>query len=459
MAVDKMIRVAEYLRVSTDIQAKDGDSLRDQQELLDNYIKEHDNMVSIGMYIDDGVSGQKLERGALDHLLDDVREGKVDHIIFTKLDRWFRNLRHYLNTQDLLDKYNVTWTAIKQPSYDTSTAFGQAFVNQTMIWAQLEAQQTSERIHSVFASKVRNKEVITGSAPFGLKVKEKHFVPDETLAPVVQDLYEYYIKTNSIRKTQDYLHYRHGIIRSVVTVRKILKNRIYIGEYKDMQDYCQPIIEQDVFDQVQGLLNKNLRYNTRNDRYYLFSGLLKCKECGRRMAGASATSTYLVKSGEKRSATTQYYKCSKRSLQDIESCANRKTPSEQKIEKYLVENIKVMIASHLEEEESKKTSGTDNEHALDNENKKLEKLIDLYMDELIDKEDYIRRREEIQKKIAELEQPIVVKKDYSVLKSVYQQDIGKMYWPLSPEGRRAFWTTFLQEIDVDRNGRITVVFL
>ena len=145
-----LLRVAIYIRVSTDKQVKDGDSMRDQLATGQKYIDGHENMILVDTYIDDGISGQKLKRDDFQRLIDDVRAGRIDLIIFTRLDRWFRNLRHYLNTQDILDKHGVSWTAIEQPYFDTSTPHGRAFVNNSMIWAELEAQNDSDRILGVF---------------------------------------------------------------------------------------------------------------------------------------------------------------------------------------------------------------------------------------------------------------------------------------------------------------------
>lgn len=174
-----LLRVAIYIRVSTDKQVKDGDSMRDQLATGQKYIDSHENMILVDTYIDDGISGQKLKRDDFQRLIDDVRAGRIDLIIFTRLDRWFRNLRHYLNTQDILDKHGVSWTAIEQPYFDTSTPHGRAFVNNSMIWAELEAQNDSDRILGVFDDKVDNGEVLSGSTPLGYTIVNKHLVPDD----------------------------------------------------------------------------------------------------------------------------------------------------------------------------------------------------------------------------------------------------------------------------------------
>ena len=76
-----MQRVAIYMRVSTDQQAKHGDSLREQQETLDEYIKRNKNLKVVDKYIDGGISGQKLNRDEFQRLLDDVKNDQIDLIL------------------------------------------------------------------------------------------------------------------------------------------------------------------------------------------------------------------------------------------------------------------------------------------------------------------------------------------------------------------------------------------
>ena len=87
-------RVGLYERVSTDEQALKGFSVAAQKDALEEYSKDN-NMKIVGHYTDEGISGAKppLKRPALQRLLDDVQAGKIDMILFTKLDRWFRSVK------------------------------------------------------------------------------------------------------------------------------------------------------------------------------------------------------------------------------------------------------------------------------------------------------------------------------------------------------------------------------
>ena len=54
-----MKRVALYIRVSSEKQAKSGDSLREQEDTLNEYVKSQKDMIIHSTYIDDGISGQR----------------------------------------------------------------------------------------------------------------------------------------------------------------------------------------------------------------------------------------------------------------------------------------------------------------------------------------------------------------------------------------------------------------
>ena len=150
-----MKRTALYVRVSTQTQVNEGDSIPAQREALMKYVADHADLELMGEYIDEGVSGRKYQRDELQRMLDDVQQGKIDLILVCKLDRLFRSLKWYIKTQEILDKCKVDWLAIYEPMYDTTTASGRLIINQMMSIAQFEAENTSQRIRSVFQYKAK----------------------------------------------------------------------------------------------------------------------------------------------------------------------------------------------------------------------------------------------------------------------------------------------------------------
>ena len=183
MKNEEINRVALYIRVSTDRQAKEGDSLEAQENALNEYCKQH-NYVIVDKYIDGGESGQKIKRTNLQRMLDDVKLGKIDLILMTKLDRWFRSIADFYKVLELINKYNVGWKTIWE-DYDTKSAIGKFWLNMSLCMGQLEAQRTSERINDVFEYKYNvQKTVCTGQAPYGYKIENKKFVVDEPILKI-----------------------------------------------------------------------------------------------------------------------------------------------------------------------------------------------------------------------------------------------------------------------------------
>ena len=151
-----ILRVGCYERVSTTEQAMRGFSIAAQIDNLSEYCEEN-GMKIVGHYTDEGISGTQppLKRPALQQLLEDVQAGKIDMILFTKLDRWFRSVKEYFKVQDILDRHGVEWKAIHE-DYDTTTANGRMAITIFLAIAQNERDKTSERVKAVFAHKRKN---------------------------------------------------------------------------------------------------------------------------------------------------------------------------------------------------------------------------------------------------------------------------------------------------------------
>ena len=92
----RIIRCAIYDRVSTDIQVQQGLSLDTQKELLTEYANTHGYEI-VDYYIDEGLTARKKLQNRRDfmRLLKDIKADKIDLVLVTKLDRWFRNVKDY----------------------------------------------------------------------------------------------------------------------------------------------------------------------------------------------------------------------------------------------------------------------------------------------------------------------------------------------------------------------------
>lgn len=451
-----LLRVAIYIRVSTDKQVKDGDSMRDQLATGQKYIDSHENMILVDTYIDDGISGQKLKRDDFQRLIDDVRAGRIDLIIFTRLDRWFRNLRHYLNTQDILDKHGVSWTAIEQPYFDTSTPHGRAFVNNSMIWAELEAQNDSDRILGVFDDKVDNGEVLSGSTPLGYKIVNKHLVPDDD-TPTAVAIFQYYRKTGNLSMTLRYMESEFGLVRSAASLKNMLTNTKYIGEFRDNKEYCPAIIDHDLFYDVQRLLKINIKSGKKHD--YIFSGLVVCDDCDHIMSGCQQRARGRVRADGTR-ITYKYsvYRC--RQGVNLHRCPNRKLVFETTLESMLLDRIRPELEKYIAEYEVANLPALRTDAKRRSVEGKMQKLKDLYLNDLITMDEFKLDREkllmQLEKINAEDSRPV---KDLSYLKNFLKMDFESVYDSLSIPERRELWRSIVKEIRVDHDKNIHIIFL
>lgn len=451
--VPGLVRVAIYIRVSTDAQAKKGDSTGEQMDTLQSYINSNEQMILQDVYIDDGVSGQKLNRNDFTRLMDNVRAGLIDLIIFTKLDRWFRSLRHYLNTQATLEKYGVNWLAVSQPYYDTTTPQGRAFVAQSMTFAELEAQNDSVRIRDVFDWKYKNGQVLSGRVPLGYSIENKHMVPNAD-AGKAQAVFEYYDRVGSLNSTIRFLESEYGIIMTQANLkRSILTNTKYIGVFRDNENFCPAIISRDLFDRVQRKLQYNIKSSQRYP--YIFSGLVVCSCCGHSMGGFMQTSSVCKKTQQRYKYPS--YRC--RHAFPNRHCENRKVIYEKKLEKYLLENIEPLISQYIVDYELKSAPVVDNRQKRAAILKKIERLKELYVNDEITMDEYKTDKARYMDQIATLPDTVAPEKDLTVLREFLNTDISTIYETMSAEEKRYLWRSVIKEIQVNASGEYNIIFL
>ena len=440
-----MKRVALYCRVSTDQQVREGDSIQAQLTALREYAQKH-NYVVTGEYIDDGVSGSLLnERDELQRMLDDVKKREIDIILFTKLDRFFRNVKNYLNTQTVLDEYGVTWRAIWE-SYETETPQGRLMINQMLSFAQFECENTSQRILRVFDYKKAKHEVVSGKIPFGYKIENKHMVTDPDKAKIVRKVFDLYIQTGNMCETMR-LTEGLGLPKTQRAFKWLLKNRKYIGEAYGDSSYCEPIIDRETFDKVQHLLTMNVKKSQKNT--YIFSGLTYCKDCGRKMTGTS---------DRYKGSRYKTYRCMYH-YRPLPVCGNSKTLNERKLEEYLVRNLEKFAFEDIKVEKSVDT--VDYGKLIEATEKKMSRLKDLYVNELLTLSEYKKDLDEYQRQIAEYKREMSQHQSAGreKLKDLIGTNLADWYWTLTDAEKRTLWRGVIKEIRFGSDKSIDIVFL
>jgi len=443
----KLIRTAIYIRVSSDEQAKNGDSVRDQREAGLAYINNHEENVLQDIYIDDGVSGQKLDRDDFTRLISNVKENKVDMIVFTKLDRWFRSLRHYLNTQAILEQYKVSWIAINQPYFDTSTPYGRAFVAQSMTWAELEAQNGGLRVKDVFRNKVSHGEVITGKTPRGFQIVDKHLELSAD-APIIAQAFQVVWNTQSMGKGLRFLS-EHGIVMTLNNFKdSILTNEKYIGKYRDNKNYCPRIVSDELFDNIQQLITSRKSVKTNQKYPYIFSGLVVCDECGYNL-GSCQINTVHHRGGKTQRYKYPGYECKRYRVG--RRCTNGGEIRECVIERHILPLIREEICGYVAAYESATAPIIDNRVKKANIQKRLGKLKDLYMNDLISLDEYKADHDRYIQELETLPDMVQSCSNIEHLKALLETDFEMIYQTFSNEEKRFFWRSILKEIRISKS--------
>ena len=449
-----MIRTAIYMRVSSDQQAKEGDSIPAQRAALRKYIDSHDNLTFAGEYLDDGVSGTRADRDELQRLLEDVKAGRVDLIAVTKLDRWFRSIRHYIQTQEILDRHGANWLAIWEPIYDTSTPQGRLIINQMMSIAQFEAENTGSRIRQVQAYKVTQGEVISGTVPLGYSIQNKHLVPNAD-APAVLDLFRYYDSNGNLAGMVRYAMEKYGLDRSPSTWRRFLKNEKYMGSYRGNTAYCPAIVDSTLFQNVQRKLKMNIKNYPDRDTY-VFAGLVVCYSCGRKLTGMhihcrSRNGTPHVYRG---------YRCHRR-YEPNSHCSGTRIRFESTLEKFMIGHLKEKLAAHIDRVQEAAAPAVDNSKKVAALERKLSRLKELYVNDLITLEEYKADKEKYEVELKALQEtappPAPDLTRYEQIMSM--ENIEEMYWTLTPQNRQYFWRELVKEIHWSKDGIIEPIFL
>lgn len=452
-------RVVLYIRVSTEEQTLHGDSLEAQENALIEYAKQKGYKI-VKIYRDEGYSARKpvLTRRAMKELIADAKERKFDLILFTKIDRWFRNVGDYHKVQEILEANKIYWKTILE-DYDTMTADGRLKVNIMLSVAENEADRTSERIKFVNEMKIRKKEPVSGSQPFGYKISnedgKKCIVKDPETEHIVNDMFDHFLTYHVGAKTTKYLNRKYDLNKSVSKINEFLKKSAYTGEYKGVPDYRPAYITREQHEEILRILDgKNSLKDSKVNRTYLFSGMIRCPECGRKLA---------VKIKTPYGRSKQYYYMYRCNSNLSGQCSFNHQPTEMKIERYLLNNIE----AKLKEYEMKINIEENKEETLKpvRDRKKyeerLKRINNAYFLGNIEEDEYLRATSEIKSIIAEIsdEKPKVDKKDIEELKRVITPNFREIYEGLTRENKRAVWLSIIKEIKVEGTEPVDIIFL
>ncbi|HIT59177.1 MAG TPA: recombinase family protein [Candidatus Faeciplasma pullistercoris] len=490
------MNIAAYCRVSTDKEDQ-LNSLEAQKEFFTEYTKRTgDNLVRL--YADEGISGTKIKnRKEFLRMMSDAEHGLFDMVVVKDISRFARN------TVDLLQNIRKLKSLGIETQFLTTnmTSMGNSEFVLTIFGAlaQEESANTSKRVK--FGKKINAKKGRVPNSVYGYnKTIGDYFnlTINEQEASIVRQIFKWYVeegygvtKISNILNEQN-LRTKRNCLWDARTVARIISNEIYTGkiingkqevsdfltgrrENKDESDWIvieRPdlrIIDPEVFQLAKKIMKsrgQNFKVDKeRQSNKYLFSTVIKCKECGWSFRRTVRTykNTYIR------------WVCSGHNGRGAESCPNAVTLDEDELIKILQNYFSELLMSrknvvkHVVEEFEKIYKDKDENINYEKEltaklaklQKTRQKYMDMYTDDIISREELNKRLSGIREEIEHLENELrlvsyhITRGDQleGVLQNTFKQieDITDVRQMTNAQLKR-----IVQKIEVDKDGNVDI---
>src|SRR6201989_3366245 len=199
-------RCAIYTRKSSEQGLEqEFNSLAAQREACEAYIRsqQHEGWVlARTRYDDGGFSGGNLERPGRQHLLTDIRTGRIDIVVVYKVDRLTRSLADFARLVEIFDGQGALFVSVTQ-QFNTTSSMGRLPLNVLLSFAQFEREVTGERIRDKIAASKQKGMWMGGFVPLGYNVCDHRIVIDEREAETVRRIFALYQDLGSVRQVKD----------------------------------------------------------------------------------------------------------------------------------------------------------------------------------------------------------------------------------------------------------------
>ena len=310
MNMDEKIKSAGiYIRVSTFDQAREGFSLREQEERLKEFCKfKRYNIYKV--YQDAGISAKNDKRPAYQEMIEDVKKGNINVIVALKLDRLTRSVYDIEKLMKFVNDYECDIDCMADES-NTTTSNGRMVMRIMTSVSQNEIEKCSERTKFGMAGAIKNGH-IPNRTGLGFKRENKKLVPDPLTKDIIVRIFDLYLEGKSHQAIAN-IYNKEKVLGKTnwydSTIQKILSNELYKGDYVNgkrtkhptyYENVIEPIVSKEKWESCQYQKLRNARHYERTATY-LFTNKIKCSKCGNFLGGHATTKT----NGKK----YYYYKC------------------------------------------------------------------------------------------------------------------------------------------------------
>lgn len=304
------MNVVIYARYSSHNQTEQ--SIEGQLKVCYEYAKKN-KLTVINEYIDRAISGTSDNREQFQKMLKDSEQKQFQGVLLYQLDRFARNRIESAINENILNKNGVEIISAKENlSKDPSGKLLKGVIETVNEYYSNELSVKVKRGMDLNADKcyynggivplgLKLQVVEVTNGPFGKKIHKKKFIVDEEKAPIIQTIFDMYIKDNTMVDIINYLNKQQiktaqGKEFNKNSIRLIITNKKYIGIYaykgKEIKGAIPNIIQEDVFYKAQEKLEKNKHAPARKraKAQYLLTTKLFCGNCKEMMVGVSGTS-------------------------------------------------------------------------------------------------------------------------------------------------------------------------
>lgn len=478
---------AVYVRVSTD-RDEQVSSVENQIDICRNWLERNGfAWDEKRVFKDEGISGTLfVDRPAIQLLLQKAKAKEINMVVFKSISRLARDLKDSLEIREIFLAHNVRIISVEE-GYDSTKAGKNDMAFE--LWSLFSAQYSrtlSSSISAALAAKVRRGEHI-GKVPYGYNRENQRLMINEEEAKVVCDIYNWYNSGWGFKRITNELN-RLGIkpkskeIWQLTSVQRIVRNPIYKGTFilnqytsikvggKKKQirnpqekwfvflNHHPKIVDEETWEQAN---QKNITVNkTKITVWNEFRDLAKCGVCGSNMT--IVQSHLLKKNGER--TEWKYLKCSKYRRAGKHGCVNHVPIQYRNFRQFIIdllikkgESVTLRLQSNVEQGQEKKIKKL--KQLINVNEQKKKSLLDLYLEELINKEEFEKKRNDIETEITKanqelfiLQQRDVVQTDIKTIKEAFEQLLQREH------DLYHVFQTLIRKIVIQQDGTVDIVY-
>lgn len=392
-----------YCRVSTTMQ-DENDSLKNQIMQCESYCKSKGLIVT--NIFSDVESGTHDDRKEYLKLKEEIEKNTFDVLIVYETSRISRKMIELLTFLNLLQEKRIDFISITESMFDTTTPEGKFAMSIRLSVIQLERDNTAKRVTERLRFKASQGQYVTGSPPRGYRLVNKKLVIDHEIAPMIKDIFQSYLNGESTYS----LCQKYNLVWGGKEVKRILVNPIYVGKIRygnrtnsrdqkiknpfTAQGTHEPIISEEMFEQVQIMLKQKSRISKKSIENSIFNGLLKCSKCGHSYILVDKKNYYACHSKKLKNSDKFIYK-------DLKLCLNKNIKSDL-LDKTIIEAIKETILNldNLDDIDNQANDISNTYDEIDNLNRQKDRLLEAYIECRIDKANFIKKEAKLLERIS-----------------------------------------------------------